>query len=95
MLTYRRIDAEGRELIVVLNFTPTVHDDFWLRVPTLGEYEEVFNSDEIDFGGSGVTNDEPLVATVNPYCEEENVVRLRIPPLGMTVLSCKKQGEKL
>ena len=94
LLSYRRIDRDGNELIVVLNFTPTVYDDFWLRVPTLGEYEEVFNSDGVDFGGSGVINEEPLEAIVNPYCEEENIVRLRIPPLGMTILSCKKQAKE-
>ena len=94
LLSYRRIDRDGEELIVVLNFTPTVYDDFWLRVPTLGEYEEVFNSDGVDFGGSGVINEEPLEAIVNPYCEEENIVRLRIPPLGMTILSCKKQAKE-
>ncbi len=87
LLSYRRIDADGRELIIVLNFTPVTHEDFWLRVPTVGIYEELLNSDEERFGGSGVTNEGLLEATVNPYCKEENIVRLRIPPLGMTILA--------
>ena len=53
LLSYRRIDREGNEVIVVLNFTPVVHRDFWLRVPTPGTYEEIFNSDEPRFGGEG------------------------------------------
>ena len=77
-------------MIVVLNFTPVVHNDLWLRVPEVGTYEEVFNSDETRFGGSGVVNEGPLEATVNPYREEENILRLTIPPLGMTILAKKK-----
>jgi len=94
LLSYRRRDREGNEMIVVLNFTPVVHNDFWLRVPEVGVYEEVFNSDEIRFGGSGVVNEGDLEATVNPYREEENVLRMTVPPLGMTILA-KKKNKKI
>ena len=94
LLSYRRIDREGKELIVVLNFTPVVHDDFWLRVPESGTYEEVFNSDEVRFGGSGVINEGQRKAEGNPYQKGENILRLRIPPLGMTILA-KKEEKKL
>ncbi len=90
LLSYRRRDREGNEMIVVLNFTPVVHNDFWLRVPEVGTYEEVFNSDETRFGGSGVVNEGALEATVNPYREEENILRLTLPPLGMTILAKQK-----
>ncbi len=94
LLTYRRIARDGEELIVVLNFTPTVHEDFWLRVPTLGEYEEVFSSDETCFGGSGVINEGVMIATRNPYREDESILRIRIPPLGMSILARKKNASQ-
>ena len=84
VISFRRIDKKGKELIVVINFTPSTYEDFWLQVPADGTYVEVFNTDEVRFGGSGVTN-----AGVRFRSESvggKHAVRLRIPPLGACVL---------
>ena len=68
----------------MINFTPSTYEDFWLQVPADGTYVEVFNTDEVRFGGSGVTN-----AGVRFRSESvggKHAVRLRIPPLGVCVL---------
>ena len=95
IISYVRRDRCGRELIVAVNLTPKVHNDFFLPVTADGEYREIFNSDSERYGGSGVTNAGALFKTCqNPdkgfHRSSENVspyaVKLRIPPLGVTIL---------
>ena len=90
ILSYRRKDKAGRELTVVLNFTPVVREDFLLGVSDAGIYEEIFNSDDESFGGSGVINVGDLPTTGEPWRAQGDSIRLRIPPLGMTVIRQKK-----
>ena len=84
VISFRRIDKKGKELIVVINFTPSTYEDFWLQVPADGTYVEVFNTDEVRFGGSGVTN--TGVRFRSESAGGKHAVRLRIPPLGACVL---------
>ncbi len=87
IISYRRQDKKGRDVIVLINFTPVVYEDFLVRVPHKGEYRELFNSDDLQFGGSGVVNQNILAAEKETSAEEKVYkIRLRIPPLGMTVL---------
>ncbi|MEO5706355.1 MAG: 1,4-alpha-glucan branching protein GlgB [Alteraurantiacibacter sp.] len=45
-----------RPVAVITNMTPTVHHDYWLRLPHDGEWCEVLNSDAQAYGGSGQGN---------------------------------------
>ena len=94
ILSFRRIASDGKELIVLINFTPVVYEDFRLGVPIYGIYEEVFNSDREEYGGSGVTNTGSLKCESIAWNFLPQSVRLRIPPLGMTVLRCKRKAAK-
>ncbi len=94
IISCRRIDKKGREIIALINFTPVAREDFLLGVPQSGVYEEIFNSDKKEFGGSGVINEGELHTTGEAwnYCEDS--VRLRVPPLGLLVLQCKNTKKK-
>ena len=89
IFSYRRIDEKGNEYIVLLNFTPVVREDFLLGVPCSGVYEEVFNSDDERFGGSGVVNTGELRSTGEVWNLLPDSVKLRVPPLGMTIIRKK------
>ena len=89
IISFRRIDEKGREVIVLINFTPVAREDFLLGVPSAGIYEEVFNSDREEFGGSGVVNLGDLNSTAEACHYFENALTLRVPPLGMLILKCK------
>ncbi len=91
IISYRRIDRKGKELLILINFTPVVREGYFLGVPQAGIYEEVFNSDEERFGGSGVVNTGDLHTTGQPWNYLADSIRLRVPPLGMTVLRCKRK----
>ena len=46
----------GEILIVVLNASAETYDDFRIGVPESGIYEEIINSDDMKYAGSGRTN---------------------------------------
>ncbi|MBQ7384287.1 MAG: alpha amylase C-terminal domain-containing protein [Clostridia bacterium] len=89
VVSYRRRDKSGKELIVAVNFTPVARENYLLGVPCAGEYEEIFNSDSERFGGSGVINRGVLVGSGEPWNELPDSVSLRLPPLGVTVIRHK------
>ncbi len=91
--SYRRIDKAGDELIVLLNFTPVVREGFLLAVPEDGVYEEIFNSDNVRYGGSGVVNEglfETVPAMLRGYSRAINIT---VPPLGGAIFRRKADSK--
>ena len=100
VISYRRIAENGNELLVALNFLPKAYNEFFLPVRSEGTYEELFNSDDVRYGGSGVVNTgAELMSRPNPCLTSGRaaeeicpwVVRLRLPPLGATILRLKRK----
>jgi 1,4-alpha-glucan branching enzyme len=91
ILSYRRIDRRGRELVVILNLTPATYRDFRQGLPYHGVWEEVFNSDETAFGGSGVKNEGPIRTARKPLHGQPASATLAVPPLGAVILKCKRK----
>lgn len=92
ILSYRRIDDRGRELVTVINFTPVLRKELLVRVPSEGIYEEVFNSDELRFGGEGVTNTGKL-RTENTLLSEP-AIRITLPASGAVILRRTRKGSR-
>ena len=87
ILSYRRMDSKGRDLIVVLNFVPVQREKFRLPVPKSGTYRVILNSDALEFGGSG--NGPDCVRTVTEKTADntrQNVLTLTVPSLGALIL---------
>ena len=92
IVSYRRIDKKGKELLVLINFTPVVYEHFLLGTDISGTYEEIFNSDDTRFGGSGVINAGELKTTGRGISSCRDSVEIRVPPLAITVLRCKRKA---
>lgn len=73
-------------LLVVLNMTPVPHADYRIGLPSAGAYREVFNSDAVQFYGSGVTNADPIQSEESVWHGRPQSLRLNVPPLGAVVL---------
>lgn len=91
IISYRRKDKKGREIIVVLNFAPVLREGFTLRVPKMGRYEEVLSTDMYEFGGKNKLNEEAVRTriVIGGNGEKQNVVDVTIPALGGVIF--KKQ----
>ncbi len=89
---YRQGESKDEGIVVVANFTPVPHTMHRIGVPYEGIYEEVLNSDELKYGGSGITNKGPLrtqkIAWDNlPYC-----IDIKVPPLGTVFYKWTKKA---
>jgi 1,4-alpha-glucan branching enzyme len=73
------------DLIIVLNFTQVVRENYRIGLPKTGKLTEIFNSDDTDFGGSGVKNAKKLSIETNPYDGKEYSTALLLPPLSVIV----------
>ena len=74
------------DLVILLNFHPNVYSDYRIGVPKKGVYEEIFNSDRPEFGGSGKINAEPIESEEIAFHGKQHSVRLTVPPIGGVVL---------
>jgi 1,4-alpha-glucan branching enzyme len=51
VISFRRIDKNGKELIVCCNFSPVQREKYRIGVPNPGIYKTVFHSGRIEYGG--------------------------------------------
>ena len=86
VLSYKRIDREGNEVIVVLNFTPVRRNNFEVGVSKLDSYVETFNSDAKKYGGEGILNRGELRAVEIPTEREPYSIRITLPPHAAVIL---------
>jgi 1,4-alpha-glucan branching enzyme len=73
------------DLIFVANFTPVVRENYRIGVPKTGFYEEIFNSDNLKYGGSDVVNLDIKTYPI-PRHSKSHSVPLTLPPLAVIVL---------
>ena len=89
IVSFIRYAADSSDyLIVVCNFTPVGREGYVIGAPEAGEFEEVFNSDRLEYGGSGATHAAPLIAGKRwrgwPFS-----LKVGVPPLGFVCLRKK------
>ena len=77
-------------IIAVLNFTPVLHTEYRIGVPFEGTYEEVFNSDDHKYWGSGqIMEGRVLEAEKTKWHNKEFSINIKVPPLGATFIKGK------
>ena len=58
VIVFLRRDRAGHELVCAVNFSPEAWENYRFGVPGGKRYyEEVFNTDSLQWGGSGVCNE--------------------------------------
>jgi len=73
-------------LLIVLNFTPVVRNNYQLGVPRAGYYREVINSDSAFFGGSNVGNEGGVASEPLSWMDKPYSITLNLPPLAGLVI---------
>lgn len=85
----RKSENPADTLVVICNFTPVVYYDYRIGVPYPGEYEEVFNTDDANFGGSGQIMGTTLYAQYGKWHNQQHYVTIKVPPMACVVLKWK------
>jgi 1,4-alpha-glucan branching enzyme len=75
VIAYARWSDSGKPLVSVTNWSPVPHEHYRMYIPKPGKYREVLNTDDLKYGGSGVTNTEVIVG-------DDCHGILRIPPMA-------------
>ena len=87
----RREKTDGEWLVIVANFTPQNHSNYRIGVPVDGFYEEIFNTDASQYGGSNLGNMGGKSTDLYNIHGYENSIDLCLPPLSVLVLKHKSK----
>lgn len=86
VLTYiRKGNNEKENLVVVCNMTPVVHENYRIGIPKKGKLTEIFNSDKVEYNGSGVSNAKAIKIEATPWNGKDFSAEVVLPPLGICV----------
>ena len=83
IISFRRIDKSGNEIITVCNFVPVDREDYRIGVPRAGSYRRIFCSDDAKFGGKTQTA-RSFRSEKIPMHGYENSVVLSIPAMSVS-----------
>jgi 1,4-alpha-glucan branching enzyme len=82
----RQLDASRPFTIYACNFTPVVRHGYAVGMPAAGRYREILNSDDAQYGGSGVINEGVFETYHARVHERDQAILITLPPLGISVL---------
>jgi len=88
ILSWLRRDKHGRFIVCVANLTPLVRDSYRVGVPEGGTYRIVLNTDDTNYGGSGVGSDTVTSSDVEQHGRPFSL-DLTLPPLATIFLEKK------
>ena len=86
VVVFLRRDGTGGELIAAVNFSPVTHEHYRFGVPPRKAWREVFNTDDVRYGGGGLLNRKSVPTEAIPSHGYEQSVDICIPPLGAVFL---------
>jgi 1,4-alpha-glucan branching enzyme len=91
MIFMRKGEMKEDSLIVICNFTPEVRHQYRVGVPFRGTWKEIFNSDDLKYGGSGALNHGLQYTSPVKYHGKDYSVALQLPPLAISVLKLNEE----
>jgi len=85
----RKGNDPKKNVVIVCNFTPAIIEKYKIGVPTKGKLKEVFNSDSVKFGGSGISNKRQITCKKEVWNGKPFTATITLPPLGIVVFELK------
>jgi 1,4-alpha-glucan branching enzyme len=83
-LSYLR-KSTNETVMVLCNFTPTLHEEYRIGVPFTGKVKEIFNSDAKKYYGSdSVNGGEISVEQISSHSRPNSIV-IKLPPLAVCI----------
>ena len=94
VIAFLRKPKAGAPVLVACNLTPVPRQGYRLGVPEGGHWQEVFNSDASEYGGSGWGNFGGVTAQDAPHHGRPCTLALTLPPLSVIVLRGSGHGQQ-
>ncbi len=91
VISFRRIDKNGYEIICVFNFVPVAREKYRIGAPQHGIYSVLLNTDDEKFGGSGTYNESDYITALVPMHGYDQSLELGLPPLSALFLKLKRK----
>lgn len=85
----RKGKSENEVVLAVCNYTPLPRYNYRVGVPKEGFWQELLNSDAVDYFGSGLGNFGGLTAEAIPCHNQPYSLNLTLPPLGIVFFKLK------
>ena len=86
MLTFCRMTKDKKHcLLCHFNFSPVAYDTFQSGVLCPGTYTEVFNSNALEYGGTGVVNPEPIEAVKESWDFKDYSIKYHLGAYGVCI----------
>jgi 1,4-alpha-glucan branching enzyme len=73
-------------MICVFNFTPVPREGYRVGVPWACSYDVLMNTDDLRYGGSGVSEGPVIQGEDLPWQGQKASVQMTLPPLGAVLL---------
>ncbi len=73
------------DLVIVCNMTPNVHNNYRIGLPEKGKLTQIFNSDDNQYGGSGVSNPKSIKIENTPWNGKDYSAEVTLPPLSICI----------
>ncbi|MFM1857587.1 MAG: hypothetical protein RLZ05_647 [Bacteroidota bacterium] len=87
VVVYRRISKKGDSVYIILNMTPVVRNNWELELIGKLKWEQIFNSDDASFGGSGFHTNASIPIEVLSRKDKRVKVALQLPALSAILLA--------
>ena len=94
VIAFRRVDEKGNTIVAVCNFTNVARLVYGVGVPDKGAYDLVFNSDKVQYGGSGMLRKRVWRTKRTPMHGFEQSLELSLPPLSALYLRYRPEDGK-
>ena len=80
-VAFMRMSARSA-IVCAVNFTPVRNDEFVIGLPRPGVLKELINSDDQQYGGSGVLNKPEIESENEPFLEHPCSAKICLPPMS-------------
>ena len=94
VISFRRISADGSEIICVCNFVPVKREKYRIGVPKKGSYKLIFCSDSKEYGGNTETKGIAVKSENEPMHGYEQSVELTLPAMSVSYYKVPKNNQR-
>jgi 1,4-alpha-glucan branching enzyme len=87
VIAYRRLDGAGNPVMVIANFSNTDYPFYRFGVPVPGDWTELLNSQDPQYGGSGPVNGGTLATDPTAYDVFGQSLAINLPKMTLAVFA--------